>query len=411
MCGICSPVIFLALSILVCPAGSAASDGPPTADLCGQLDSSSRLEGLEYHGIRASRVQQRYRYSGGLDALWDGIPGFFSELEQGDPAIRIEAVAQLGLARSWAPPSKSTDELVQRLIDRLRRETQGQVVEEIIRVLGQRVGTPGLAPILVELIQCDRDPGLRSAALDVANSVPDPAMLEPLLEVWRTDAERDDRAAVLRILARLRDRRSLEVAMEGLKEGFVEAPALMRVVGRQQDVAGVIEVYNKYPPPLTMVSGGVLELIGDLGGPDALASPSCATPDRVGLPRYTGPHGDAMVHQRRIPSPESVDRVPGGQRCQREDASAPKGCVGSVPPPDLPLRLGEHRPLVETRAPSRGRRMGNQCTWAGRPARRDRSLARQGVYSEGSMDTLGRPRSSWRAGGSDSPPRSRAWSG
>jgi hypothetical protein len=250
MCGIRSLIIAVLLGIVVCPvAGPAASGGPSIGDLCAQLDPSSRLEGLEYFPLRESKVQREYREPVGLEAVREALPGFLSDLDQRDPVMRIEAVARFAKARSWIPPGNGAAELDQWLIDRLRHESQSQVVEAIIRVLGEHTDTPGLAPILIELIQCDRDPELRSTALEVANSVSDPALLEPLIGAWRNDTARVDRASALRALARLKDRRSLEVAMEGLQQEFLEAVPLMRAVGTQmsQVIDAISSKNHKYP--------------------------------------------------------------------------------------------------------------------------------------------------------------------
>ena len=280
MRGTRSLTVFVALGIIVCPVAAWSASGDPLiAGLCGRIDPSDRLEGLEYFPLLESRVQREYREPVGLEAVREALPGFLSDLEQRDPVVRIEAVARFGKARSWIPPGNGAAELDQWLIDRLRSESQSQVVEAIIRVLGEHTDTPGLAPILIELIRCDRDPELRSTALEVASSVSDPAMLGPLIRVWSIDNlkvwnihdARDDRASVLRALARLKDRRTLSIAMEGLEAGYMEAAALMRAVGTQTDVPGVIAIYKKYPSRLPMVRGGVLYLIADLGGLEALA--------------------------------------------------------------------------------------------------------------------------------------------
>ncbi len=260
-----------AIVALWAPAGSFHADAR-IGGLCARLEPSSHLDGLESYYERESRVQESHRRDLGLEGLRSDLPRLFSQLDDADPMLRIQAVAELGVARSWLRPRGAEAlDFVRPLLDRLSRESQGQVVEEIIRVLGTRSDTPGLAPVLIELFSCDREPELRSAALDVATLVPDPTMLEPLLEVWKDDLERDDRGRVLRVLAKLSDRRSVGVAVQGLETMFMEAQTLMRAVGSQGEAPRVIELHKEQYSGDPMLRGGMLALIGDLGGPEALA--------------------------------------------------------------------------------------------------------------------------------------------
>ena len=262
------------LSVIVTPVWCSPRDQVSAGgNLCSQLQPTANPHWFDDYITVKNRVADGYSGDLGLERIHENLPRLQSQLDDPDAGVRIDAVLQIGAARYWHPEWDGADRLRVLLIDRLRRETEGQVAVDIIFVLSQAPNTPGLAPIVAELLCCERDPDLRSAAIAVAEAHPDPSMLEPLLEAWSVASLRNYRPAILNALAALKDPTSRDVALDGLKEGIVQAGYLVSQVCTQQDVPRIIDLYMKSPPNSRFARDGdadLVDVIAHIGGPEAL---------------------------------------------------------------------------------------------------------------------------------------------